>query len=755
MEAEIKVANIICERYKKDTDKLLRWLINKYKAIIEAAENPNAISRQSRDLYHLCNEKNSMKSSMVPTMCQFIAENGGTVRPDILQRFRDVIQGRKHLNGLWCQYAASLEKPDRSIESKNRTHRHFIDILEESLNVMDGICKRASGVHAGNDELGLGMVASENSFALLDLEGNPVDEATGDEQRCGAQELPATMLERASTPLCGGVEPTRAAEYRLVMDLDDLYQIASKELAQSWIHMRHFIQQQWRECAYGTYNTAVAAGVSNAGIASVQRSSSVMFTEFDGNDEYEALIKKLTGVDLFDISASVPEDVTAAILATVIDDEELAPESGETRGPDIDVRELLMVYTYSDLRDFLHDCRAHPRGRPTKRIRKSVRGWNLKLDLMTTSRVGRVQWRRVFTIKWLYALLMHVTSDESSARWPLEPWSKQRRLFGFNEFAKWLTGLATQKEDVDFGKQVPPHRVFQLQCMVDSFMVARGWIVSHSGRDILVTAAQGFSATRDVCRFTDMYSRRVDVLVDRLEGTVNPAIIELLGRLKTNFSGWLCGPNPHGNHTSRAGAYGSLFPHDEEPNALWDFSPYLCGAGLVEALESAHIACMEAMNSIPQVTWMTHLQNLLLAKRILRQAVGPWKYIVSLIQSVVFTNGNPPEGSFRVALWTCPAMKSLLQSAAREKNHNFESAGAAALSDEDINRYLDAGGRDNVWRKIRSRLSEYSASGWSVLRLVHEVGKPDFSNPAHSSLKMVQEDILRDVSSAQAVSGTD
>jgi hypothetical protein len=155
---------------------------------------------------------------------------------------------------------------------------------------------------------------------------------------------------------------------------------------------------------------------------------------------------------------------------------------------------------------------------------------------------------------------------------------------GFNEFAEWLTGLTTQKEDVDFGKQVPPHRVFQLQCMVDSFMVARGWIVSHSGRDILVTAAQGFSATRDACRFTDMYSRRVEVLVNRLEGTVNPAIIELLGRLKTNFSGWLCGPNPHGNHTSRAGAYGSLFPHDEEPNALWDFSPYLCGAGLVESL---------------------------------------------------------------------------------------------------------------------------------------------------------------------------
>ena len=77
-----------------------------------------------------------------------------------------------------------------------------------------------------------------------------------------------------------------------------------------------------------------------------------------------------------------------------------------------------------------------------------------------------------------------------------------------NEFAGAITSLAMQKPGTDIRLRFLPHHVFQLQCIVDSLMVSRGWSLSTLRGHVLDPPARGFRPRRDVDLFLDRNNER-------------------------------------------------------------------------------------------------------------------------------------------------------------------------------------------------------------------------------------------------------
>lgn len=83
------------------------------------------------------------------------------------------------------------------------------------------------------------------------------------------------------------------------------------------------------------------------------------------------------------------------------------------------------------------------------------------------------------------------------------PWNQHQRLYGLNEFAGVVTTLAMQKPGTDIRSRILPSCVFQLQAIVDSLTVSRGWSLFGLQGHVLIPPAQGFRPRRDVDLFLD------------------------------------------------------------------------------------------------------------------------------------------------------------------------------------------------------------------------------------------------------------
>ena len=135
------------------------------------------------------------------------------------------------------------------------------------------------------------------------------------------------------------------------------------------------------------------------------------------------------------------------------------------------------------------------------------------------------------------------------------PWNAHRRLFGINEFAGEITTLAMQKPDTDIRAKIAPHHVFQLQNIIDSLTVSRGWSFSVFRGHILSAPAKNFRPRRDVDLFLDRENKRmghgycnsVHVLEQLFERDAmmhgNPVrhkdATEMLKELRDDFVDWL------------------------------------------------------------------------------------------------------------------------------------------------------------------------------------------------------------------------
>jgi hypothetical protein len=57
-------------------------------------------------------------------------------------------------------------------------------------------------------------------------------------------------------------------------------------------------------------------------------------------------------------------------------------------------------------------------------------------------------------------------------------------------------------------------------------------------------------------------------------------------------------------------------------NGLWEYSPFLCGVGLMEGLELANFLGIWIWDQLPEVIYMVHLHNILVQRGYIKQPVG-------------------------------------------------------------------------------------------------------------------------------------
>ncbi|KAL3444390.1 hypothetical protein BJX65DRAFT_310973 [Aspergillus insuetus] len=335
----------------------------------------------------------------------------------------------------------------------------------------------------------------------------------------------------------------------------------------------------------------------------------------------------------------------------------------------IDVRKHFMIHACQDLIDFVTDFQRMRSGKPTKKILAELRGWNPTLDLERATRVEHLEWRRSYTINWLYDLVNIFSSavnqhrtlkgehiDLESVDWSSDgPPNNQRRLYGLNEFAGEVTMLAMQKPGTDVHRRINPHLVLQLQCIVDSHTASRGWAPNSLQGDSLMAPAQNFYARRDIDLFLQRNNGETsrgfwytaDVLTLFLardvvrygSDTVNETTIRLVSMVREDFVNWL------GESKYREGLT-SIPPSrfsNTNPNGLWEYSPYLCGVGLREGLEIEHGLGLVIWDAHTEPAYLIHLHNMLVKKGYLSGPIDLYAGIEDIFIKEFFANGKVPD----------------------------------------------------------------------------------------------------------------
>ncbi|OCK74477.1 hypothetical protein K432DRAFT_420287 [Lepidopterella palustris CBS 459.81] len=223
-------------------------------------------------------------------------------------------------------------------------------------------------------------------------------------------------------------------------------------------------------------------------------------------------------------------------------------------------------------------------GKPTKRVLSEISNWDQNFDLERAGKEQQIKWRRAYTINWLYDLVnvfLSIVVQRNTMKqqniilesvdWSTNgPWNKHRRLFGLNEFVGEITSLAMEKPGTDIRQKILPHTAFQLQCIVDSLIVSRGWSLNILKGRVLHLPARAFRPRRDVDHFMDRKSKAVD------RGYCNG--VNVLNQFfakdsRDDFVNWL-GESKYmyGLTTIPPSCFSNT-----KANGLWEYSPFLCG----------------------------------------------------------------------------------------------------------------------------------------------------------------------------------
>ncbi|KAG7291176.1 hypothetical protein NEMBOFW57_001188 [Staphylotrichum longicolle] len=758
--------------YKRDTSQLLYWIIRTSNGIIKSATTPKDGGAQM-------NTTGEITVANLVALSRLIAKHITAVPPAILRLFRAVINARTATHQAFQQIVA--ENPDPAIEKSNLTHKHFIDALTEAFHVLGGKDWRpdkatdSAQVDAEAFQLkdDLDRLVLSNPFGALDLGRTADDDAdqeaeqsddeiaengppgkgpgTAPKQRQQVKPGKGKKGKRGKKPKKQQPMPTKKSHlddvplesYRIIQDTEGLitdYLMAVYALVHEWIDLRTYLQGAWRECACDGLNTAIAGAVSSLAVAMIQRSAAEMFVDFPGHEAYETVMNTITRGD-----PSKAQGVFTMAL------HRMGPDGGaETvQVTAIDVREQFMIHTYRDLMDFVDDFRKTRSGKPTKRMLAEIRSWDPKFDLQRASNQDRIRWRRCYTINWLYDLVNVFSSIVvqrntgkgeghvlENVDWsPAGPWDDHRRLFGLNEFAGVITSLAMQKEGTDVRERILPHHVFQLQCIVDSLMVSRGWSISPLRGHMLNPPPRKFRPRRDVDLFLDRTHERtghgflqaVTVLKQLCDGDAklhgdpkrHEDIEGVLEGLQYDFCNWL-------GESKYMYGLNSIPPSrfsDTNANGLWEYSPFLCGAGLMEGLELAYLAGMAVWERLSEPIVLIHLHNMLLKKGYLKKPVGFFASLEQLFAPAFFVGGKLPSSKFS------DAFMARIR-AATSKRKEWDTARKSAAQEHDLHRIMAVDA--NRFFNIKSALVLYRQYNWNLGVI------PDADIPLHSPLFMLR-----------------
>ncbi|KAM7212492.1 hypothetical protein V8F06_012114 [Rhypophila decipiens] len=592
--------------------------------------------------------------------------------------------------------AARTSDPD--IVKSNESHKLFIDALQLAFDALGGDAALKAATKAqGQKVSGQSVVQTDavqleskddmdqiiltNKFDKLDIQGIQEADAQSEEEAAPAKSTPARRKQakpgkgkkgkqakktKKSAEPEAEVEPLPLESYRIIQDPEgDMtdYLMAVYEMMQQIATLRSKMQEIWREVAYEGLNTAVAGAVSHIAVGMVQRTAAAMFVDSPGHDSFETVMNTITrGNPKAKVTNPAGEEMIVGGhgLEKVVENH-------------IDVKEQFLIHAYNDLLDFVLDFQKNRTGKPTKKMLAEIKDWDPKFDLQLATNQGRVKWRRSYTINWLYDLVnlfssiivqrnnlkkeAHVLENVDWS--PTGPWGGYRLIYGLQDFAAFVTSLAMQKPATDIRKWILPHHVFQLQLIVDSLTVTRGWSVSTLRGHILTSPPRAFRPRRDVDLFLDRENERImhgfwrgaDVLEQLLknEGAEvwGPAVndyqqrIELIRSMHIDFTNCL-GESKymHGLNTIPPSRFSN-----SNSNGLWEYSPMLCGTGLTEALVLAYELGLWVWDRTPEVIYLIHLYNMLYKRGFIRQPVGLFSSIEEMFAECFYLGGKIPDST--------------------------------------------------------------------------------------------------------------
>ncbi|KAK3984627.1 hypothetical protein QBC44DRAFT_252389 [Cladorrhinum sp. PSN332] len=674
--------------YKRDTNHLVRWVLRVSNRIIASKQKGNGESDDAGNLDSPNTTGNLTVSALLP-LCTLIARNSNAsdIPPAVFCLFRSIIKARTAAYESFQQLVD--ETPDPEVEQSNATHKFFIDTLISAFEVLGGRPSNSEPDEKSENEDDWGELEQlllNNRFAALVVDDtNPTPDASEDESQQGqasgsssAQRGPGRQTrpgkgkrsKRGKTQKGKQTEPITQPGlgdiplemYRIVQDQDGImtdYLMAVRALAEEWSTLRAYLQDAWREVAYDGLNSAIAGALSNAAVAMIQRTTSAIFVDFPGHESYETVLNTIT--------RGKPKESQHVFHYNVY-----------TRGPggnfkhvlesNLDVEEQFLVHAYQDLVDFLADFQCTRSGKPTKRMQKSIRDWDPELDLSKVTKEERLKWRRSYTISWLYDLVncfssvviyhnnamgeKHVLEDVD---WSIKgPWDSYRRVWGLKEFAGFVTSLAWQKQGTKIGHRILPQHVFQLQCIVDSWTASRGWTNNPFAGHVLSSPASEFRPTRDIDLFLGGEGKLFTLgLLHTSLGLRNLLEIHrpgchaldahLVQTLQSVLGHWL-GDSPY-VQGMKFGITPSRFAGTNS-NGLWEYSPFLCGVGLVEGLDLTHRVSMQIWDRQPEIFMMIHIHNMLIQKKYIKKPVNFYILLTMIYRGVFFVNGELPASDF-------------------------------------------------------------------------------------------------------------
>ncbi|KAI0506199.1 hypothetical protein F5B22DRAFT_470697 [Xylaria bambusicola] len=687
--------------YKRDTSRLIYWIIKASNTII--ASEPTLLDKVPKSP----NTNGQVTVAGLVSLSKLIAKHIDPIPSTILALFNSVIQARTAAYGIFQQLVAN--KSDPEVERSNVSHKHFIDALVEAFEVLGGNawaeeCKSEDPLP--DNQADLDQILFTNKFAGLRVDEDTVlgDQGTSDDgsdlehqqhhasQRRQQQKKSSgkgkktqsgknankkkrktrtKTTQQQSTAASQSLDDVPIESYRIIQDKEGImtdYLMAVYALVKDWASLRAYLQGLWHDVAYNGLNSAVAGAVSNLAINMIECSASAMFIDFPGHESYETVMNTITRGN----SDKAQGGFTIAL-------HQISPDQTNTRKvreTAIDVKEQFLIYAYRDLIDFVTDFQKTRSGKPTKHMLSEISGWDPNLDLQRASDIERLKWRRSYTINWLYDLVnlfSAIVVQRNTMRgehhrlelvnWSTTgPWDKHRRLYGLNEFAGIVTHLAMQKSGSDIRHKILPHHIFQLQCIVDSFSVSRGWSLSGLRGHILRAPAQGFRSRRDVDLFLDRENKRtgsgflqaVDILrqLFQKDGILHgdlkrhEANYQLLEAVQYDFINWLGESKYMSGLTNIAP---SRFTTTNS-NGLWEYSPFLCGVGLEEGLREAYQYSFVVLDTLPEPVLLIHLHNMLVQKGYIAKPVGLFASFQDLFTTAFFTNGRVPTSNFGEAL---------------------------------------------------------------------------------------------------------
>ncbi|KAG7084551.1 hypothetical protein JMJ78_0009985 [Colletotrichum scovillei] len=690
-----------------------------------------------------------------------------TIPPATFRLFRSVIDARtEHL--AFLRRIVSEEDPQYGKDIK--IHDTFVRLVTETFVALGGNSwidtEQSRGVQgrSSTSDLTPEKLADFISFSASDLKSLSLESSgenstdtvpvplRGSQRRAQAKSGRGGKGKKKAKKAPGALLNQVPIEQYSIVEDDGTVEaesfMAACAIAKECVVLRNYLQNNWREASYCGLHGAIAGTLS-------KDTELEVFGECPELQSYETFVAAIIRGNL--------ETAQGSFIKALA---KLSPggQHGGNKTTSIDLKEYILLGTYRDFVDFLEDYQQSEDGKPTAKMLIKIKDWDPTLDLQHTTKRERLKWRRSYTINWLYDLVNSYTAiQRREGEWvrlenlPKCPLAGSEPLLGLQDFAFFVTSLLMKKPGTDVLQDIMPHRVFQLQCIVDAFTISCGWTnTTRWGHVLGPRSPNTLGPMRDIDGFlgrrprgnsnqessgkgkgkgeggTKLYIGDIELSVggstkddsniqndDKNLGISN-------GILRSaNLMAHFYGAELRHAHRQPMMDFVSVFCKEFDflgqsvpmtgdilptsrfdhtgPNGMWRYSPYLCGVGVMEGLERVYRTSMLTWDSLEEPTAMIHLHNMLVQQGHIKQPLAHYQVLQDMFRDSFFPDGQVPRSNFAEAFLS---IGELLWGDGRAKPKPALPKSAGYHRSIDVSR--------NVAFNTKSNLVVYREANWHI-----------------------------------------